>query len=80
MQYVHRSGCAFVRVASKGFVWINNRLKVNDPNSSSEARLETSKRLLLTFVELCDILRFAHSLVEETVERALDSCVCDVML
>jgi hypothetical protein len=29
-QYIHRSGAAFVRVATSGFAWVHNRLKLKE--------------------------------------------------
>ena len=49
-QYIHRTGCAFVRVADgQGFVWVTNRLKVNDLNMSSSQRFYLSESLLHSF-------------------------------
>lgn len=70
-QYVHRTGCAFVRVAARGFVWVNNRLKVNDLNMSSERRLETSTELLHGFQATCSVVQMCHSILSDLVSSAV---------
>ena len=57
-QLIHRSGSSFVRVASsQGFVWVTNRLKVNDLNMSSSQRLDLSNTLCQSFQDFCSSIR-----------------------
>ena len=65
-QYFNRTGCAFVRVAERGFLWINNRLRVSDVKLSLEQKQQLSTDLLGAFAAHC-----AHV---AAVAQLLESC------
>lgn len=61
-QYFHRSGLAFVRVASHGFAWVVNRVKLKEAPPEVHAEAD---QLLQTFQSFC-------AGIDESHERPMD--------